>query len=464
MSEPVSELETEMLTRRLTEVTVRGLLGAFDHKIEFPSEWEFVIIFGPNGVGKTRFLELIRSASSLNQMDLLQTPFSALTLKFSDGSILAFEKSMQEKPADLEEGEEFESRPKCDVLLTRPGADPCTFEIVSTWDARFEHYLKTTTSWREQGGGLWRDEADGEIVPISELYTRFGHVLNQMRHPNRPRRVDKAPVELVAFAESIPVHLIETQRLLIKGATRPREPWEDLPRDSYVRTVTQHSNDLRDQLSQTITEHSRLSQQLDRTFPRRIITMSSESESDKTIRTKYEAQNALRARLATFALIDAQDEVELPENYLSELEVKALSIYLEDTDRKLAVFTSLLERLELFVEIMNSRLIRKTVSIDVHKGLTVHRDVEGAEIPTESLSSGEQHELVLVYDLLFRTDRNSVVLIDEPEISLHVAWQKAFLKDIMKIAHLSSLRFIVATHSPQIIDEWWSRTNELAVD
>ena len=81
----------------------------------------------------------------------------------------------------------------------------------------------------------------------------------------------------------------------------------------------------------------------------------------------------------------------------------------------------------------------------------------------EDLSSGEQHELILIYDLLFNVPENALVLIDEPEISLHVVWQQRFLTDLSRIAKLSSLRFIVATHSPQIIHKSWDKTVELAL-
>jgi predicted ATP-binding protein involved in virulence len=57
-----------------------------------------------------------------------------------------------------------------------------------------------------------------------------------------------------------------------------------------------------------------------------------------------------------------------------------------------------------------------------------------------------------------------LVLIDEPEISLHVGWQKEFLADIIRIANVSSLRFIIATHSPQIINKWWPRAVALHPD
>jgi len=172
----------------------------------------------------------------------------------------------------------------------------------------------------------------------------------------------------------------------------------------------------------------------------------------------------LRSRLARFGLIEAEGDLPLPERKLDSFEVKALSIYLEDTDRKLASFQPLLERLELFVSLLNQRLARKSVSIDVNQGLTIRRDDTNEALGAEALSSGEQHELVLVYDLLFRTPSGSTVLIDEPEISLHVAWQQKFLGDIGAIAKLSRLRFVIATHSPQIIDKWWGRTSALELD
>jgi predicted ATP-binding protein involved in virulence len=77
------------------------------------------------------------------------------------------------------------------------------------------------------------------------------------------------------------------------------------------------------------------------------------------------------------------------------------------------------------------------------------------------LSSGEQHELVILYELLFRVRENSIILIDEPEISLHVVWQHEFLKDLGQIAALSQFHALVATHSPQIISDRWDLTVEL---
>ena len=77
----------------------------------------------------------------------------------------------------------------------------------------------------------------------------------------------------------------------------------------------------------------------------------------------------------------------------------------------------------------------------------------GQTLSLSSLSSGEQQELVLHYDLLFRVPSNTIVLIDEPELSLHVAWQKKFLPELLEIVQLSNFDALVATHSPFVVGE-----------
>ena len=132
--------------------------------------------------------------------------------------------------------------------------------------------------------------------------------------------------------------------------------------------------------------------------------------------------------------------------------------YLADTDSKLGTFQDLLGRTNLFLDIVNRRFINKTITADAEKGIKVITDSTGDTLEPSDLSSGEQHELVLFYDLLFNTSPGTLVLIEEPEISLHVAWQQAFLGDIEAVTRLVPVRFVIATHSPQIIHKSWSRT------
>ena len=129
-----------------------------------------------------------------------------------------------------------------------------------------------------------------------------------------------------------------------------------------------------------------------------------------------------------------------------------MALYVQDTERKLEVLSDLANRTRLLLKNVNEKFRHKTIILDREKGLVAQGDGD-KKLSLHSLSSGEQHELVLHYDLLFKTPPNTVVLIDEPELSLHVAWQKKFLPDLMEIVRLSSFDAVVATHSPFIVGE-----------
>lgn len=67
------------------------------------------------------------------------------------------------------------------------------------------------------------------------------------------------------------------------------------------------------------------------------------------------------------------------------------------------------------------------------------------------LSSGEQQLLTLAIKLVANGNAKSVMLIDEPEISLHVSWQKALPAMFEMISTQIGCAIVVATHSPVII-------------
>ena len=112
--------------------------------------------------------------------------------------------------------------------------------------------------------------------------------------------------------------------------------------------------------------------------------------------------------------------------------------------------------MNLFRRILN-KFAFKNVQINKSSGIEFVAD-DGTPLKPKQLSSGEQHEVVLLYELLFRVRPGSLILIDEPELSLHVAWQEQFLDDLMQITAVSNFDVLLATHSPQIINNRWDLT------
>lgn len=79
-------------------------------------------------------------------------------------------------------------------------------------------------------------------------------------------------------------------------------------------------------------------------------------------------------------------------------------------------------------------------------GINVKADT-GEDIGLASLSSGEKHMLGIFIETLLA--EVSSLLIDEPEISLHVDWQRELISSMHQLNPRTQL--ILATHSPEIM-------------
>lgn len=84
---------------------------------------------------------------------------------------------------------------------------------------------------------------------------------------------------------------------------------------------------------------------------------------------------------------------------------------------------------------------------------TVHSRSNSSEFSIFDLSSGEYHMYTSVLGLGFGMSNSSVVLIDEPENSLHPHWQQEFMDLVFRISSqaLEHGHILVCTHSPLIV-------------
>ena len=121
-------------------------------------------------------------------------------------------------------------------------------------------------------------------------------------------------------------------------------------------------------------------------------------------------------------------------------------------EEKLRFYNELLPLVQLFDKnIRQKRFANKTITLSPQHGLRIVSD-NGDILTADMLSTGEQNQIVLLYDWIFKTPKGSILLIDEPEGSLHVAWQNEFVDDMHTIAENKGLQIIVATHSSIIVN------------
>ncbi len=109
------------------------------------------------------------------------------------------------------------------------------------------------------------------------------------------------------------------------------------------------------------------------------------------------------------------------------------------------------ELINKFIETMNHFLndTGKSIEIDNIGALKIKKP-NGDKVSIEALSSGERQLIVMFSHLIFKNESNpsGIFIIDEPELSLHIDWQKDFIRYATESNPNTQL--ILATHSPDI--------------
>lgn len=90
----------------------------------------------------------------------------------------------------------------------------------------------------------------------------------------------------------------------------------------------------------------------------------------------------------------------------------------------------------------------------------------GTNFSFDDASSGEYHIILTYLNILSLIEENSIVLIDEPEISLHPNWQIKYMDIFNKIFHhFPKTHFIIASHSHFLVSDLKSsNSNILGID
>ena len=112
-------------------------------------------------------------------------------------------------------------------------------------------------------------------------------------------------------------------------------------------------------------------------------------------------------------------------------------------------------RAKLAIDAFNKPFVSLKLSTRLHSldennlNKPLFRNIDGQTFDINGLSDGEKQIYGRIVGLMMLQPRNSVILVDEPEIAIHPAWQYRIL-DVYKSVGPGN-QFIVATHSPQIL-------------
>lgn len=458
---------------RVKSVHVKKLFGMYDHDIVLKSEERTTIIFGRNGAGKTVIFKLIHAllggdASTLT--NLLKYPYEEFRVVFSndDQAIVKRLKGTGPVHKELAFGNVKKTSIKSEDSLNSVHLQMMyvefgiknkekSIEINASLFVKAAEKLERRLPIHQVAPKEWFDPETSESMDAFQVVEKFGSW-------GKDDIFSAKYLEwrtLLASKQVPQTLFIQAQRLIqVKSSISKRFIGED--RQTIRDTVLEYSADLKKRIDQTLAEYGREAQRLDQTYPQRLLG-----------KTEPPMQVILETTAIQHALKNMKDKQEEYQNLgilgdqaqapntdqttggeVEGVYRAAMTLYVQDTQKKLLIIDELAQRIKLLLETIRDKFSNKELRIDpkTHDLIVKSTTDDRQELTVSALSSGEQHQLVLTYDLLFRTKANTLVLIDEPELSLHMEWQERFLSDLKAVIDLVHFDALLATHSPYIVN------------
>ncbi len=406
---------------RITNIAVKGLFGMFDHEIPLNQESRITIVHGPNGVGKTVLLRMVHGLFNFEYEYIGGIPFDSFVVEF-DPPVMEFFGGTKIRVANVES----HSR----LLIGYSGL----MQLGSDEDSLVPH------GWEDDAVFAVRTNAsDGKLSRLA--YKVLGASYDYFEAGSNSYWLDFISLEEV-FEEDLP--LLENPQLrdLLLSVSDLLEKYPHIHNEVFGEMPDWFASIRQDFKSRLIDIHRMRSDSVD------IAALE-----DYIINPDYDDDSPILTTFGTATWeVDSRIAAKLGRTHVN-LERNVFANVLKDDLRTKPLHS---ER-ELFEEIINERLLFKSLEISDEEGISIVNE-NGDEVHHSNLSSGEQHLLILYYQLLFETEPDTLVMIDEPELSMNVVWQRNFLKDLQRIIELRKFDVLIATHSPEVIYDKWDWT------
>lgn len=437
MDFPPKKLTTRRSARgQIRKISIQKLFGSKDYSIYVNPDIPTVLT-GPNGSGKSTILRLLNALSQGNLLEIASTKFDRLVITFQDEKIFEIDKTAVPAIVSWDGHSTTIQTPDANVHL--PGLARRALRA-SNYDITLA--LEQLEQSSRPPYGSSRDYRDARMA---------------LRSLQSSGDEWSLPEWFDDFIKYFVVTLINDKRLTAMIRNQDSPPYSRSNSPENKTAISEASEYIGRFIVMRSSSFGRSSQKYDQELPLKVMHAL---RSDKTPELEEILQLSAEIDDTTTALRRAgllqvsthnvrQLLVELQEDS-SDNGRRVVAEILKSTKERFELLLPAEKKLNSLKQFLDRRLLDKELSYNSREGMTFITS-NGTEISVSELSSGEQHLVMLAFTLLFICKEDSIVLIDEPEISLHVAWQDELLNDFISLGSHNNLRFIMASHSPTII-------------
>lgn len=420
----------------ITEIQIKDLFGHYNYSLKIPGiERDTLsrvgILYGDNGSGKTTILKLLFHLLSPNiekghRSKISNIPFSKISVLFSDKVRITADRRGSILTGSFT------------VELKKPNRPPLKAKFEATGGGGIGRYTK-------EGIDLYSEiEKLGlSIFFLTDLRTLKSDEFAQVpKEPEFPEFIEKWDRKVKtryrsdvndrrdsALRQSLEQTTSLIRRSLIEASSRG-----DVEAQSIYADIVENIDDLTFQpVSDTVTPLNKLKKELKELEKRSEIFAELGLTSKINIRSFYKGLNKATKRNLAFV-------------------ERVVRSFIDGQLARLNALEKLKLMLVRFLSQINSFFVDKKIKIEASKGISIISDYS-EDLKIEMLSSGEKQLLLLLLNILIASEAASLFIIDEPEISLNVKWQRKLIDALVDITKGSQCQFLFATHSIELIQK-----------
>lgn len=480
----------------MNSIKISNLYNEFDYELSLDNE--LTILTAPNGYGKTTIFNILEAISKKNIFYFFEIEFSKIEIQI-DGSNLIISKNpgntinFSALKIDLEnyyEKKQFREDSFRDNSYSDRDLNNFSFlhDEIDSLRAALDNIVltftfKRQTSLNENFSFKTIDYLFGHQIINSmldlrrflggvdfrnrELRNSDVHDIRLWSKSNNEFRQNLEDVSNLLDKIGLNVLFIPANRIIQKEV----EFFDKIPSRYRIRNYQNNfafsrklakiiSNEIKQKIEEVSSLIKKDFSELHLSFPNKLIKLYN-SPNKAMDNSSYDTEiNRLRKELdhlsdifRKFLLIDT-DVTSISDFTAKSKDQKTFILnYIQSTLSIFKKYEGFSQKLEKIETIFNERndYSDKTLLI-TNEGYQILK--EGRLLHISQLSSGEINDLILWHEIIFVAKANSLILIDEPEISLHLLWQQEFIDKLTTIHQLNDLKdihFLVATHSPDII-------------
>ena len=418
---------------RISEINIKGLYGTYTYRISNLLSRNLLILTGYNGMGKTTILNIVKNIADSNLWFFYELDFEDIKVSFEGGLTLSMSssnavqkmmfgnKELQDENINPEKRLTYEwYRDK--KLLSSVTVDRHNFYKAFTVVCKADFVAE---------GGDWVDLMLPKMKEIVAYICKRQNVIS----------FEMVQASIRAFM--IPAQRVKQIHLVSDDEDRYPFPNNEMEEIDTIDVVAESFGRMLEQKRIEFLSNIQNSknQLMDRLLDADTQILNEEEYSSMALDVQANIDD-----LGQFGITYEKIRPYSVNN------ARLLSAYLLELRDTLSRYKGLLTDLNLFASILREKhFLHKTISFSPSYGFKAFNE-QGISIKPSLLSSGEQNIIILLYRMIFEVNSGDILLIDEPEISMHVVWLKEFIKDVQKISsYKKGIQILIATHSPQIV-------------